>query len=143
MNLTIRPVEATHVQQVWPLVEPYIAEALTKGEDFPPETKNYNVSHVQAFLTAGQWLLLIAVDEESKVHGAATVSFINYPMHRVAFITAIGGKLISNQETFEQLRKLMKSYGATKIQGFGRESIVRLWQRYNFEPRHTLVEVLL
>jgi hypothetical protein len=143
MNLTIRPVEAQHVQQAWPFVEQYIAEALQKGEDFPEETKNYNIHHVQAFLSAGQWMLLIAVDEENKVHGAATVSFISYPMHRVAFITAIGGKLISSQETFDQLKRLLKSYGATKIQGFGRESIVRLWQRYNFEARHTLVEVLI
>lgn len=139
MNLSIRPVENANVQQVWPLVEPYIADALSKIEGNP----DYNIHHVQSFLTSGQWLLLVAVDEQGVVHGAATVSFINYPVHRVAFITAIGGKLISNKETFEQLRNLMKSYGATKIQGFGRESIVRLWQRYDFEPRHILVEVLL
>lgn len=139
MNLTVRHVEATHVQQVWPIVAAFIEDALSKVEGDP----DYNIHHVQSFLTSGQWLLLVAVDEEGVVHGAATVSFINYPMHRVAFITAIGGKLISNQETFDQLRNLMKSYGATKIQGFGRESIVRLWQRYNFEPRNTLVEVLL
>lgn len=139
MNLAIRTVENTTVQQVWPLVEPFIADALSKVEGSP----DYNVHHVQAFLSSGQWLLLVAVDEEGTVHGAATVSFINYPMHRVAFITAIGGKLISSKETFEQLRTLMKAYGATKIQGFGRESIARLWQRYDFEPRHILVEVLL
>ena len=139
MSISIRPVDANFVQQVWPLVEGHLQSALDKGEG----PADYNIHHVQMFLTSGQWLLLVATDEDNIVHGAATVSFINYPMHRVAFITAIGGKLISNQETFEQLRKLMKSYGATKIQGFGRESIVRLWQRYNFEPRHTLVEVLL
>jgi hypothetical protein len=92
---------------------------------------------------SGQWVLLVAIDEEMKIHGAATVSFMNYPLHRVAFITCIGGKLISNQETFNQLKLLLKSHGATKIQGSGRESIVRLWKRYNFEPRNTLVEVLI
>jgi hypothetical protein len=51
--------------------------------------------------------------------------------------------LISNQATFEQLKELLKSHGATKIQGSGREAIVRLWKRYNFEPRNTLVEVLI
>jgi hypothetical protein len=88
-------------------------------------------------------MLLVAVDEDNTVHGAATVSFINYPLSRVAFITAIGGKLISNDETFEQLKALLKQRGATKIQGFGREAIVRLWKRYNFEPRNTLVEVTI
>jgi hypothetical protein len=91
----------------------------------------------------GQWLLLVATDEENKVHGAATVSFLNYPMARVAFITLIGGRLVSNKETFEQLKDILKQRGATKVQGYGRESIVRLWKRYGFEPRTTLVEVKL
>jgi hypothetical protein len=71
------------------------------------------------------------------------VSFANYPMNRVAFITLIGGKLIASRETFEQLKVLLKQRGATKVQGYGRESIVRLWKRFGFEPRTTLVEVQL
>lgn len=139
MNLSIRPVDTTHVQQVWPLVEGYLQSALEKDGT----CTDYNIHHVQMFLTTGQWLLLVAVDEDNVVHGAATVSFISYPLSRVAFITAIGGKLISSDETFEQLKALLKQRGATKIQGFGREAIVRLWKRYNFEPRNTLVEVTL
>ena len=137
MNVSIQPVDTNFVQRIWPMVEGYLASALEKV-DGPPD---YNIHHVQAFLTSGQWMLLVAVDEHNAVHGAATVSFINYPMSRVAFITAIGGKLISNDDTFEQLKVLLKQRGATKIQGFGREAIVRLWKRYNFEPRNTLVEV--
>lgn len=137
MTLTIRPVDANFVQQVWPLVEQYIQSALEKDGT----CTDYNIHHIQAYLAAGQWLLLVAVDDEGQIHGAGTVSFINYPLSRVAFITAIGGKLISNDNTFEQLKALLKQRGATKIQGFGREAIVRLWKRYNFEPRNTLVEV--
>ena len=139
MTLSIRPVETHFVQQVWPLVEGYLQSALEKDGT----CTDYNIHHVQMFLTTGQWLLLVAADEDNIVHGAATVSFINYPLSRVAFITAIGGKLISNDETFEQLKALLKQRGATKIQGFGREAIVRLWKRYNFEPRNTLVEVTI
>jgi hypothetical protein len=139
MNLSIRPVDTAHVQQVWPLVGGYLQSALEKDGT----CTDYNIHHVQMFLTTGQWMLLVAVDEDNAVHGAATVSFISYPLSRVAFITAIGGKLISNDETFEQLKALLKQRGATKIQGFGREAIVRLWKRYNFEPRNTLVEVTL
>ena len=143
MNLKIQHVETNHVQQVWPLVESYLQDALTKGHDFPDWAACYNIHHVQHFVTSGSWLLLVASDEENKIHGAATVSFINYPLHRVAYITCIGGKLISNQDTFAQLKTILKARGATKIQGTGREAIVRLWKRYNFEPRNTLVEVLL
>ena len=143
MTLSIRHVDVNYMQQTWPLVKPFIDEAMEKGGEFPDWAAGYNVDHIQGFLTAGQWLLLVAIDEENVIHGAATVSFINYPLHRVAFVTAIGGKLISSQDTFAQLKAVLKQRGATKIQGYGREAIVRLWKRYDFEPRNTLVEVLI
>lgn len=143
MNLTVKPVGANYVHQTWPMVKPFVDDALTKGHEFPDWAMQYNADHVLQFLASGSWLLLVAVDEEMNIHGMCTVSFLNYPMHRVAFVTTIGGKLISNDDTFEQFRQILKSHGATKIQGYCRESIVRLWKRYNFEPRHTLVEVLI
>jgi hypothetical protein len=143
MSLSISHVETNYVQQVWPMVKPFIEEAMTKGGDFPDWAQNYTADHIQSFLTNGAWLLVVAVDDNNIIHGCATVSFINYPMHRVAFVTAIGGKLISSQETFEQFKILLKLRGATKIQGYGRDAIVRLWKRYDFEPRNTLVEVLI
>ena len=139
MTLRVAPVEPSHIQQVWPRVVDFIKSALDKGTT--EETRNYNEHHIQQYLTSGQWFLLVAVDEANEIHGAATVSFINYPLHRVAFITAIGGKLISNEDTFEQLKNICKQYGATKIQGYGRDAIVKLWSRYGFEPRSTLVEI--
>jgi hypothetical protein len=143
MSLTVRPVDANHIQQVWPMVEHFIQEALDKGGDFPEWSAGYNLSHVQLFLTSGQWMLLVAADEESKIHGAMTVSFINYPLHRVAFVTTTGGKFIANPELLEQLKALVKLHGATKIQAYCRESMVRLLARADFEPRNTLVEVLV
>jgi hypothetical protein len=143
MSLTIRPVDTNFVQQVWPVVKPFLEEAIVKGGDFPDWAQDYTVDHIQSFLTNGAWLLVVAVDEKKEIQGAATISFINYPMHRAAFVTAIGGKLISSQDTFEQFKALLKLRGATKIQGYGRDAIVRLWKRYDFEPRNTLVEVLI
>jgi hypothetical protein len=87
--------------------------------------------------------LLVATDDSNQIHGAATVSFANYPKNRVAFITLIGGKLISNQDTFAQLCNILRHAGATKIQGMARPAIARLWKRYGFEERTTLVEVKL
>ena len=143
MSLTIRTVDAAYVHQTWPLVKGFVEEALTKGHDFPEWAACYNEDHVLQFLASGQWLLIVAVDEETNVRGACSVSFINYPLHRVAFVTSIGGKLIANRGAVQQLKQILKSYGATKIQGSGSDAIVRLWKRFNFEPRNTLVEVLL
>ena len=139
--MNIQPVDTSYIAQVWPLVKDYLEDALSEGNDAPQWSDCYNLHHVQAFLSSGLWLLLVATDDEGKIHGAATVSFANYPMSRVAFITLIGGRLISNKDTFEQLKVILKQRGATKVQGYGRESIVRLWKRYGFEPRTTLVEV--
>lgn len=139
MNLSIRPVETHFVQQVWPLVEGYLQSALDKGEG----PADYNIHHVQMFLTSGQWLLVVAVDEDNVVHGAMTVSFINYPLNRVAFVTATGGKGIINATALEQLKAITKARGATKIQAFGRESMIKLLGKSGFEPRNTLVEVTI
>ena len=89
---------------------------------------------------SGQWMLLVAVDEENQIHGACTVSFINYPLHRVAFITTIGGRLVSNDDTYSQLKNVLKQHGATKVQGYCRDSMVRLWEKFGAVPGNRLVE---
>ena len=134
MNLTVKSVSITFFHQTWPLVEHFLADALKWGED------DYTVEQAKSYLARGDWLLLVAVDEENNIHGAAAVNFNNMPNDRVAFITAIGGKLISSKDTYEQLVALLKGYGATKIQGAARESIARLWTRYGFKERYRIVE---
>lgn len=139
MSISIQPVDTNFVQRIWPMVEGYLQSALDKGEG----PADYNIHHVQMFLTSGQWLLVVAVDEDNVVHGAMTVSFINYPMSRVAFITATGGKGVVNSASLEQLKSIVQARGATKIQAFGRESMVKLLAKSGFEPRTTLVEVTI
>ncbi len=140
MSVKIRPVETNYVSQVWPLVEKYLVDSLIKGGEKEGIDVCYNIHHVQSFLTSGNWLLLVAVDEKNEIHGAATVSFINYPLRRVAFITLTGGKLVLNKETFEQLKVILKQRGATKVQAYGRDSMVRLLQQTGFKPQTTLLE---
>ena len=122
--------------RVWPAVEEYIAEALawSHGE--------YTVEHARALVTSGQWTLLVATEGE-KIHGAATMMFFNRPTDRVAFITAIAGPGISSSDTFEQLKAVAASQGATCLEGAARESIARLWRRYGFEEKYRIVGVKL
>ena len=134
MNLSIQPVGTAYFHQTWPLVEGFLAEALKWGED------DYTAEQAKDFLARGDWLLVVAVDEENKIQGAAAVNFFNMPNDRIAFVIAIGGKLISNQDTYKQFSSLLKSYGATKIQGAAREAIARLWTRYGFKERYRIVE---
>ena len=134
--MKIQHVPLEWVPRTWPLVEGFIADALefSKGD--------YTVDEVRTMVAMGQWMLLVAVDGET-IHGAATVHLFNRPSARIAFITAIGGKLISSADTFAQLKALLASFGATAIEGAARESIARLWSRYGFEEKYRIVEVKL
>ena len=132
--MIVKHVPINYCAQTWGSVEKYIKDALVYGGD------DYTLDQVRVYLASGQWLLVVASTEDGAIKGAATVSFSNYPNDRVAFVTFIGGRLISNQETFKQFKDLLKASGATKIQGAARESIARLWSRYGFEERYRIVE---
>lgn len=137
MSLTIQYVPTERVAQSWDQVEKFLADALKHGTD------DYNIDQLKAMACMGQQLLLVAVDDSMKVHGAATISFINYPNHRVAFITAVGGKLITGADTFQQLRRVLGLQGATKIQGAVRPSMAKLIKKHGFSEVAALVEVKL
>lgn len=137
-QVLIVPVD--NVVQTWPLVEKFLRSSVELGND--GQGQCYNLHHVQAFVASGAWVLYVAVDE-GQVIGAATVSFINYPLQRVAFITQIGGRMIASKEMFEQFKAALKARGATKLQGYGRPSIVRLWRKLDIEPSMALIEATL
>ena len=143
MSLKVAPVNINYVHQTWPLVKQFVLDTFAEGQDFPEESLSYKPDHVLQFLVSGQWMLYVALDEEAKIHGACTVSFMNYPLHRVAFVTTYGGHFLSNDSVMNQFKALVKAQGATKVQAYCRDSMVRLLKRFEFEPRNTLVEVML
>ena len=136
--MQIRHVPVEYIHQTWPLVKKFIDMSQTQGMD--PAAHNYTTDQIQTYVSTGQWILIVAVDETNDIHGATVLSFINYPMHMIAFITAMGGKLITNKETFQQLEAIAKHHGATKIQALARPSMCRLMENYGFYPGNTLME---
>jgi len=130
--MKIQHVNLEYVNQVWPKVEDYIKWALDYQTD-------YTVEHVKTFIVTGAWTLVVAVDEAGEVKGASAIQFFNRPNDRVAFVVSMGGKLITNKETFQQFSDLLKAFGATAIEGAARESIARLWKRYGFEEKYRIV----
>ena len=135
--MKIQYVAAEWVNYTWGKVEGFIASALVHSD------RDYTPEQAKVLVTQGRWALIVAVDDSGVIHGAATVEFFNRPDDRVAFITAIGGKLVSSEDTFEQLRAYARSMGATAIEGAARESIARLWQRYGFKEKYRIVGVKL
>ena len=138
MTFKVQPVPVQLINQIWSKVEPFIKNAEEKFGG-----SEYTTEQIKVYLVTGQMMLLVATDESAEIHGAATVSFISYPNDRVAFVTAIGGKLVTSPETFAQMSEIFKSNGATKIQGAAKEAVARLWKRFGFEEKAILVEVKL
>jgi len=136
--MRIQPVLTQHAQQTWPMVARHIVSGLNHSQG------DYQAEHAKVYLANGRWLLLIARDDSDNVTGAATVEFINRPNDRVAFFTSVGGKFLTTPEVFAQVRDILKTYGATKIEGAARESAARLWQsKFGFEEKYKIVEVSL
>lgn len=134
--MKIQCIELQYVNVMWPHIEPFIRSAWEAGG-----TYEYTLDQYKMRLTDGTWVALIAVDDENKIHGAAVVSFFNRPDARVGYIMSIGGRLITNADTFEQLKNFMLINGATKIEGSARESVARLWTRYGFKEKYRVVGV--
>jgi hypothetical protein len=137
MTITVQPVGTQYVHQTWPLVQDLFASALKFGGD------EYTLDQIKALLAQGSWVLLVAVDKENKVHGAASVEFINKPNDRVGLITAMAGKDIVNENVFGQVCALLKANGATKVQCAARESAARLYKQVGLEERYTIMETKL
>lgn len=133
--MKVQYVDPKYLHYVWKDVEDYLEKALAQSGG------EYDVQQLKVLIVQGFQSLLIAVDEDNSIKGAATVEFINYPNERVAFITAIGGKMIANQECWKQFEDWLTFSGATMVRGAAFESVARLWRRaFGFTSRYVMVE---
>jgi hypothetical protein len=133
-------VDANYVHSIWPKVKKYLEASLEEGMPYPEWSRSYNIDHMLQFLVAEQWLLLVGVDENNEILGAGTLAFTNTPLNRVATITSTGGKFLANPDIIDQVKQIAKARGATVLQAYCRDSMVRLMQRSGFEPHNRLVE---
>jgi len=137
MNLTIQPVSVAYFHQTWPLVEGLFIAANKH------DSGDYTVEQIKGLLANGTWVLLVATDEENKIHGAASISFYNMPNYRVGFITAMAGKAIVNADVYGQVCSFIKANGATRVQCAARESAARLYKQVGMVERHIIMETKL
>jgi hypothetical protein len=132
MKLVYIPFNFVHIY--WDKLSHFIESGLKYSEG------DFTIDQVKVYLADNKWVLIGVFNEEEVATGALVVSITNSPNSRTAFVISIGGKLISNEDTYNQLVSIVKQFGATKIQGAGRPSIVRLWKRLGFKERYTIVE---
>lgn len=130
-------VPPSQVVATWPTIEKYLTAALQRSAG------EYSVEQLKVFLVEGKHALLISV-EDDVVTGAATVAPQYYPNASVAFITALGGHLITSRILFSQLCNWCRDQGFTSIRGACSDSVARLFhQRVNMNVIYQIVEMKL
>lgn len=132
--MLVRRYSPKQIQSEWAVIEGYIANALTQSE-----CDEYDVEDIKSSLINEHLHLFVGV-EQDKIQGVIVISFVQYPKQKVAFICAYGGKFVTNKEAYKQLCLLFKAFGATKVQGYVRNSVARLTKRLGFVEKQILVE---
>ena len=139
MSLKVIQIHNNYVNQTWPYIEHFIQSALDKSDS----SGDYSIDNIKLRVVENEWQLMIAVDDDEKVHGALVISYFNRPTGRVAFIVAIGGKCIANRDVWSQFENILKLNGATHLEGSGRESILRLWRRFGMTQKYVVTGKIL
>jgi hypothetical protein len=132
--LLVRRYSPKQIQSEWAVIKGYIADALSMSE-----CDEYDVDDVKSSLINEHLHLFVGV-EQDKIKGVIVISFVQYPKQKVAFICAYGGKFVTNKDAYKQLCLLFKAFGATKVQGYVRNSVARLTKRLGFVEKQILVE---
>jgi hypothetical protein len=134
-SITVQSVGLDFIHHVWPEVEHFIVSGLKNSGG------EYTAEHLKVYVTQGMQQLIVAVNEENKIIGAATVELSNFPNERIAFITSVGGKMLANKEVLSQVENWARLNGATMVRGAASESVARLWRKaFNYESRYIIVE---
>ena len=132
---TVQIVAPNNIYSNWDKVEAYLKASISVS------THDCTIEQLKMLLVRGEQTLLISVNENSKLNGAMTVEFINYPNNRVMHITALGGHGIVNDETFSQVESWAKMQGATKASAWAQEAQARLYKiKSNFNTVRYVVE---
>ena len=136
--MNVQVVSDKYLHKVWDEVEPYLESAMehAHGED--------STDQIKVYLSMNALQLIVFVNEQNSIEGAATVKYITRANDRVAFVTAIGGKLITDQDAARQFLAILRNEGATVLEGAARPSIVRLWRKVlGAREKYSIVEVQL
>lgn len=132
--MNVRPVHPQYVPQLWPKVGAMLQKALETGAG------EYNADQLKVMLVNGHQTLLV-VEKDGEVKGAFCIVFELYPNDRIAFVTAVGGRAICDQEAWKQFEHWARLQGCTKIRGAAYESVARLWrQKFGVVSRYIIVE---
>lgn len=118
----IQLVAPGHINAVWPVVRGLLNSAIINYDD-----PDYDVEHLKVFLIK-EFQLLFVVVEDNNIIGAYTIEVINYPNHKIAYTTCMGGKGIFDKDTVKQYEDWCRNNGITKIRAYAKDVQARLFK---------------
>ena len=136
MNSKLLVIPAQFVHKHWNIAGPLLQKAIDKGNG------EFTLDDLQGACSRGeQQLLLIMVDDVCVC--AFTVTQYNFPRHRQAYMSYIGGT--QTKEGWEQFKQWVIDQGCDRISGSATsEGIARLWRKqFGFEKTYISVELKL
>jgi len=135
--MQVQVVAPEHVYQLWEIVGPFFEAAAKEG------VGDCTAEQLKLQLVSGANTLLVAI-KDGQIKGAAAMSLVNLPNHRVATIAAAGGRGITDKAVLAQVVTWAKQQGATKIRAWAKDAQARLYrQKLGLNTATHVVEKLI
>lgn len=119
---SVQIVAPEYIHAIWGVVEPMLKTAFINFNN-----ADYDVEHIKVLIIKQLQYLFVVIEDE-KIIGAFTVEVINYPNHRVAHTTSMGGKGVFDKDTVKQYEDWAKLQGVTKIRAYAQDAQARLFK---------------
>jgi hypothetical protein len=117
----LKIIPSDYICQLWDQIKHYFEKVSGIGNN------DYTVDQIKYLLVQGKQTLFVIMEEE-KLIGTFTVEVINYPNHRVAHTTTMGGKGLFDKDTVKQYEDWARSQGVNKIRAFAQAAQARLYR---------------
>jgi single-stranded DNA-specific DHH superfamily exonuclease len=138
MSVSVFQVPPDHIHAIWDKVEVFINRSVNESWG------DVETQEIKTRCLSGEYLTVVVVDDESMmVLGVVIVYLMNRINDKVAMIVAIGGKGIVKRESHDVFRELLKTHGATVIEGAARPSLAKLYNRLGYSNKAIVTQFKL
>lgn len=134
--IKVERIHPNYVAQVWPHIEHFIEPVAEFNNG------DWTVDQLRADVLTGRMSLAVSTDGDKFV-GTLVYFSSNRRNARVAFVTAIGGGFVVDQDHWTQMTSIWKSEGVTAVEGAVRKSVMRLLGRLGFKEKYSVIGVTL
>lgn len=128
IDYTLTIVLGRDVADLWPICARWIRPSvdLSDGE--------YTMNDVKGMVVSGEALLAVA-ERDGQIVGAGVLEIHILPRFRLLHVLALGGRHVCTRQGLDQLRRIGRTLGCSKIQGWAKKPQMRLYRRLGMRPK--------